>query len=127
VVDRWADFGWLDKAAAISFAGGLAGLFLTVVVGKLTGSGDAAFATLIAWFMPSAAWLLCFWAAVARENFGVTSVCLGGLVGLGSVLNFRPAEEVVLAIGASVLITGALAVIARPLVWLRELGRFRRA
>ncbi len=122
-MDRWSDFGLLGKAAFISFAGGMGGMGIAVVLAKLTDSRAVGLAALCLWFAPVAIWAVCALASVAREAWPATT----GVLALVMVLGLIPASQnwamlpfVLLACPA---LTVALAIMGKPAQAMLAIGR----
>lgn len=113
MMDRWSDFGWLDKSATISFVGGMPGMALVVVLGSLFGKEWVGL-LLVLWFAPTLLWLFCFWSVMSRNYFLQTAGFLAGLCVLSAFTQSVDEGELVLsivvAVGAS-----AIAAVVSPL------------
>ena len=122
-MDRWQDFGTLGKAATITGWGGAIGLGLAVLAGKISGSKDAVWLVLIAWFAPVIIWGLCALSVAARSNWPVTAGTLTLFFVLGAMFNPASASALpVILIGIPIL-CAIMAVFATPARALLDFGK----
>ena len=112
-MDRWTDFGWLDKAATVSFVGGLPGMALVVLLTSLLGK-EWVGPLLFLWFAPTLIWLFCFWSVMSRDHFPQTAGFLAGLCVLSAFTQSVDEGELVLSIGVAVG-ASAIAAVVSPL------------
>lgn len=122
-MDRWSDFGLLGKAACISFMGGMIGMGLAVVLGKLFDSDGLAKVVLVIWFAPAAIWAVCAFVATAREEYPATAGCLTLLAALGAIGNPDQWESVPLMLLACPIVTGIAAIFGKPAKAVLAVGR----
>jgi hypothetical protein len=72
---RWSDYGWLDKAATLSFCLSMLGWILARLALEVERSAETIYIVLGLWYSPVMAWLACAWASAAKEDF--SAVCSG--------------------------------------------------
>lgn len=120
---RWKDFGTLGKAATITGWGGAIGVVLAVVAGKISGSPDAVWIVLVAWFAPVFIWGFCALSVAARSNWPVTAATLTLFFVLGAMFNPANAAALpVILIGVPIL-CAVMALFASPARALLDFGK----
>jgi hypothetical protein len=83
------EYGYLERITGFVFAFGMLGMGITVAAMNICLDGADALGVLVIWFSPIPAYLLCWWAVAARDNFGelcqlVAVLCVVGMFSGGS-------------------------------------------
>lgn len=123
LVERWRDFGWLDKVAMFTFCGTVPAGILLGIIGRMFDLSDIGLLLVAGWFSPVFLWLVCFWAGCARDAFGQTCGVFLLAILCDAVFNARAPELVVWGFVVACLLTLFVRLLATPLLGIRDFGR----